>query len=363
MKYVSGVRWSLALFVLAACGAPSARARVEPEPAPAPRVEPAGSSTCRLEVRSADAIEVHVSGVEPFGVAVSDGVVSLAPTDDPATYELAVTAPLRFDATARADGQLLELSRAGVHAAGSVTAVEGTLVRTLHRDGARLMAELQVGQRVPGARHGLELAVGSVPLGCEDVRGVESDRLTLATPRRVPSVALAVADPPVVLRPVRAAPTELSLRPLERGVPVPLWVLEERGEDARVAIAFSDGARLEGWVAREALREPSAEEAEWIERITADVDPGEALHAYGGHTAPEPAPEENVYVGLASLRPFSPILVAPDGARWAESVEHPLEVRVRWDRDADHAQLLRIPGLFVSAERAWVRVRSLAIPE
>ena len=146
-------------------------------------------------------------------------------------------------------------------------------------------------------------------------------------------------------------------------MPVPLWVLEERGEDARVAIAFSDGARLEGWVAREALREPSAEEAEWIERITADVDPGEALHAYGGHTAPEPAPEENVYVGLASLRPFSPILVAPDGARWAESVEHPLEVRVRWDRDADHAQLLRIPGLFVSAERAWVRVRSLAIPE
>ena len=339
MKYVSGVRWSLALFVLAACGAPSPRARVEPEPAPAPRVEPARSPTCRLEVRSADAIEVDVSGVEPFGVAVSDGVVSLAPTDDPATYGLAVTAPLRFDGVARADGQLLELSGAGVHAAGSVTAVEGTLVRTLHRDGARLMAELQVGQRVPGARHGLELAVGPVPLGCEDVRGVESDRLTLATPRRIPSVALAVADPPVVLRPVRAAPTELSLRPLERGVPVPLWVLEERGEDARVAIAFSDGARLEGWVARE------------------------ALHAYGGHTAPEPAPEENVYVGLASLRPFSPILVAPDGARWAESVEHPLEVRVRWDRDADHAQLLRIPGLFVSAERAWVRVRSLAIPE
>ncbi|HBQ17632.1 MAG TPA: hypothetical protein DEF51_43065, partial [Myxococcales bacterium] len=105
------MRWSLALFVLAACGAPSPRARVEPEPAPAPRVEPAGPPTCRLEVRSADAIEVHVSGVEPFGVAVSDGVVSLAPTDDPATYELAVTAPLRFDATARADGQLLELSR------------------------------------------------------------------------------------------------------------------------------------------------------------------------------------------------------------------------------------------------------------
>lgn len=364
MKYVEGVRWSCLLFVLAACGAPpTAPRRAERAPEPSPIVAaPEPAPRCAIEVHTGDAIEIALADLEPFTAAIDRGAATLTPTDDPARYAIEVASPLRFDATARSDGQMLELAVAGERAAGAVTVAPGTLVRTLHARGEQLVAELQLGHRVPGARRGLELAVGPVPIDCADVRAVSSDRLPLATPTPLPSVAIRVADPPLTLRPVRAAPAEVTLTPLERGVPVPVWVLEEHGDDARVAVAFGDETRVEGWATRASLRAPSDEEAIWIEAITADVDPGEAVHAWGGHAAPEPTPEENVYVGVASLRPSSPVLASPDGPRWAESVDVPLEVRVRWDREADHAQLLRIPGLFVSAERAWVRLRSLSIP-
>lgn len=322
---------------------------------------------CRVEAVRAEGLNVSAGDLLPFEASVSDGALAFVPGGDDRHLTAEVERPLRFTATARTDEQRLVLARAAELAAGGVRAVAGQPVLALSPQGAGLIAHVQLGRGAPPAGRALELSVGPVAVACDDVI-TEPDpepRVATALPRHVPGGELRVAaTSPLVVRPVRLAPARVEVRGRGQGAFVPVWVVDRQGDDVRAVIAFSDGARVEGWVPVTVLREPSAAEAEAIERLVSSAVPETmALGLLGILEATQPGAQAEEYVGPASLRPGSAVHAEPGGARWAESGEHPLEVRVRWQRGSAHAQLLEVPGMWAPPERAWVQRGDVSLPE
>lgn len=357
----------LACVLAFGCGAAEAPARPAARRPAERAIEPAeaGPPPCRIEAARAEALTVAAAGVSPFGVSVSDGSLSFVPSEDERRLTVLVEHPLRFSATGHPEDQRLVLARGASFAAGAVHAVEGAPVIRIARTPRGLEGVIQIGRAPPGS--GLELAVGPVPLECGDViaEPAPEPRAVPSLPRQVPSGELHVAAAsPLVLRPLRLAPARVEVRARGRDAFVPVWVIDRQSDDARVAIAFSDGARVEGWVPRTTLREPSAAEAELVARWIAGEPPGPvALGTIGALETTPPGPQADEYVGPASLRPGSPIAAEAGGAPWARNAEVPLEVRVRWARGSAHALLLEIPGLWVQPERAWVERVDVSLPE
>jgi hypothetical protein len=363
---------------LAACGSsperrpspivPSRRAPLEAGPIQAgPRAAPARPEPCRIEAPRAEALRVSPAEGEAFAVAVADGAVTFTPTEAPDALDVRVETPLAFAAAASPEDQRLELAVGGARAAGAVETVEGLRVRLLRQEGDALQAEVQLGRRVPGARRGLELSVGPVPVECAALRvapGTNAE-VTPAILAPVTGLLRVARVLPLVVRPVRIAPTELTLRPVERGAALPVWVTGRSRDWARVTVAFTDGTRVSGWTPDARLRPPTTEERERAERLmdagpSAPVDLG-ALDGLG--PAPPPAAaEDDVYVGPATLAPESEVHAAADGPVWARSAERPLEVHVRWRRGAERAELLHVPGMVIPARRAWVSADALRLP-
>lgn len=356
---------SIVLVALVGCGVAESR----PAPARVARVAPAPERPdCRVEAARAEDVTVELEGRPPFSVAVSDGLLWLVPTDDERALRVEARQPLRFSARARVDEQRLVAVVEADAAAGVVRLVPGLGVLGLRQgEQGGLAAYVKLGRRSPLAVRGVELRVGPVSLPCGGVRAEHDPepRSSTSLLRDVPEGELRVAaSAPLVVRPVRAAPAHVEVRPVERSGLVPAWVVDERGDDARIVVAFSDGARIEGWVSASALREPTTDEAEAVERIVRERagDPFGLAMLGGGHT-PEVAAQPDEYVGLASLRPGAAIFVQPGEGRWAASSESPTEVRVRWQRGARHAELLAIPGLWAPPGHAFVRRDEIAIPE
>lgn len=354
-----------------ACGCGAAETRATPPFVPrseAPREVEAEVSppVCRIEAVRAEGVVVAPPEMDPFTAHVSDGALALVPTDDDRHVVVHVEHPLRFSGEARTDEQRLVVARTTDLAAGSVRVAAGVAVSGIARDDTGLLATLQIGRAPPEVVPALDLAVGPVPLACDDVIA-EADpepRLSSALMRQVPGGEVRVAATlPLVVRPLRLAPARVEVRPYEREGFVPVWTIGRQGDDVRVAIAFSDGTRIEGWVPLTALREPSAAEAEAIERLTSLSTEPMALGMLGVLEGTQPGAQADEYVGLASLRPGSAVYAEPGRTRWAESAEQPLEVRVRWQRGARHAQLLEVPGVWVPPERAWVHRGDLSLPE
>ncbi len=325
------------------------------------------SPACRIEAARAEGLSVSAGDLLPFETSVSDGALAFVPGGDDRHLTAEVERPLRFTAAARADEQRLVLARAGELAAGGVRAVAGQPLLALARQDGGLIAHVQLGRGAPVAGRALELSVGPVVLACDEVIA-EPDpepRIATALPRHVPGGELRVAaTTPLVLRPVRLAPARVEVRGRGRGAFVPVWVVDRQGDDVRAVIAFSDGARVEGWVPVTVLREPSAAEAEAVERlVSAAVPESMALGVLGVLEGTQPGAQADEYLGPASLRRGSAVHAEPGGARWAESGEHPLEVRVRWQRGSAHAQLLEVPGMWVPPDRAWVQRGDVSLPE
>ena len=352
----------LAVIVVAGCGGPpSAPAEVAPSTRPR-ALSSSGTAECRIEAARADDLSVAAPGRDPFPVAISDGLLALVPTDD-GRLSAHVEHPLRFHAEASVADQRLVLLAETDFAAGAVHATGGASIVALARSARGLTLHLALGARSPSDPRGIELVAGPLEADCDEVGPRDGPRSSVSLPRRIPGGELRVASAlPLVLRPVRAAPTSIELRPRDPGGFVPLWMLDRQGEDARVAMEFSDGARVSGWVPLVALREPSAEEAERVDRAVTSAPTTVGLAELGMMgEGPEPLPIEG-YIGPASLRPSSAIAAAPGEAPWATSAASPLEVEVRWLRGASHVELLEIPGMWIPTGRAWAERGDVAIP-
>jgi hypothetical protein len=300
---------------------------------------------------------------DPFPVAISDGVLAFLPTGDDQALTVHVEHPLRFDAWAPLAHQRLVLVREADFAAGAVHAAAGASVVAMTAHERGLTLHLALGARSPIDPRGIEIAAGPLEADCNQVGPGDSAREAVAPPRHVTGGELRIASAlPLVLRPVRAAPTFIELRPREASGFVPLWMLDRQGEDVRVAMEFSDGARVTGWVPLTALREASAEEAEIVERAITREPSFVGLARLGAmNEGDAPLPVEG-YVGPASLRPSSAIAAAPGEAPWARSADSPLEVEVRWLRGATHVELLEIPGMWIPSGRAWAERGDVSIP-
>ncbi len=358
----------VAALALSACGGaePQPAVLASPSPVRAPSEASAEvlSPECRIEAVRAEMLSVALPGQEPFAVSITDGALALVVTDDGRALDAEVEHPLRFTARAPIDELHLVTRVEGELAAGALHVVPPLPVLALARGERGVVAHLQLGRRSPA--EGVELDVGPVPLPCESVIApAEASSTATALPRHVTGGELRVASAvPLVLRPLRVAPSQLEVRPAHRDEFVPLFMMNREGESARVAIAFGDGTRLEGWVATSALREPSADEAARVERMVREEGSTPIDHAAIGAFEPTQAGVQvDEYVGPASLRPSSRVRVAPGEAQWAVSAAQPLEVRVRWQRGARYAEIVDLPGMWITPGRAWVERGDLAIPE
>lgn len=347
--------------VVVACGGAPTSARRETAP-PAPR-SPSwlAPPECRIEAARAERLIVSRERGDPFTVALSNGVLALTPTADGRRLTAEVEHPLRFRATAPLDDQRMVLARAAELTAGAVQAVAGASVASLATNDRGLVAQLALGRSLSGP--GIELLVGPVSLDCAQLAVSHEPSTASVLPRHVTGGELRIASAlPLIVRPVRPAPLSVEVRPREQGGFVPVWIIDRQGDDARVAIVFSDGARVSGWVELSSLREPSAEEAERIERIVGMEPERLDLNLAGATPEPDTPMAIEGYVGPASLRPSSAIMPAPGEAPWARSAEAPLEVQVRWARGDAHVELLEIPGVWIPAGLAWAERGDVALP-
>lgn len=361
---MSILRAALLGVLASACGGGPARAPAEVAPSGfRPRAESEIPAECRIEATSADELRVSAADRDPFPVAISDGVLAFLPTGDDRALLARVEHPLRFEARAPLAHQRLVLVREADFAAGAVHAAPGASIVAMASRERGLALHLALGARSPVEPRGVEIVAGPLEAGCDQVAPRDASTSTISLPRRVPGGELRVASAlPLVLRPVRAAPRSIELRPREASGFVPVWMLDRQGEDARVTLEFSDGARVTGWVPLTALRDASAEEAEVVERAITREPSSVGLADLGLMSdGAEPLPVEG-YVGPASLRPSSAIAAAPGEAAWARSAESPLEVEVRWLRGASHVELLEIPGMWIPTGRAWAERGDVAIP-
>jgi hypothetical protein len=353
---------------LVACGsAERIAARAVPtDVAPAPASTSEEPSRCRIAAVRGEGLEVTPEGGEPFRVAISEGALVFAPTDDGRELAIESEQPLRFAGRARVEDQRLRVRVETDAVAGGVHLVPGVEIIGLSGEESGLNVFVQLGRRSPVAVRGIELAVGPLPLPCDAViaEPEPEPRSATALVRAVPTGELAVAAAlPLVVRPLRAAPAHVEVRPRDRMGFVPVWVVDVQGESARIAIALSDGSRLDGWVERRALREPSAAEAETVDRVIA-APAGEpmGLGVLGAIPPPTVAAGPDEQLDHASLRPGTAIYARAGEGRWAESGPVPIEVRVRWRRGAGFAELVEIPGLWVPLGYAWVRRDELVLP-
>ncbi len=364
----SRLRDLLVIVALSGCGAatpPRSKAPPRPKSHASAAAEPSAPA-CRIESVRAEQLEVRPEGQAPFLVAVSDGALHFRLTENGEVLDAEVEHPLRFHARAPVEEQRLVIRAERELAAGSLHLVPDVPVIGLARAEHGVAAELQLGRREPDNLVGVELAVGPVTIPCELVVPEEDPlRSRTALPRHVSGGELRVAGVlPLSLRPLRVAPTEVEIRPAHRDDFVPVWMVDRQGESARVIVEFGDGAELVGWVPLSALRDPSTEEAEQIDRMVHEE--GSSAVSYGTLGLPqltEPGPQADEYVGSASLRPDSEIFAQPGEGAWARSVAQPLEVRVRWQRRARFAQLLDVPGMSIEPEHTWVARGDLSIPE
>lgn len=349
---------------LAGCGSPRTGVPNTPS-APLVPTHPSGRippAECRIEATRAEALIVGPEDGEPFTVAVTDGLLTLSPTADGRLLHASVEHPLRFEATAPLDDQLLVLSKDAELAAGSVRAPAGTRVVALAQTERGLAGSLAFGRSFDRAHP--TLVVGPLRLDCEALTIADSPTPTAVHPRAISGAEVRVASAlPLVLRPVRAAPTTVQVRPREQDGFIPVWMTDRQGDDARVTIALSNGALISGWAELATLREPSAEEAEVLHRALSAESVRLDVNLVDELPAPEPpAQGDGRVVGRASLRASSPIRPHPEGAPWARSSAAPLDVQIRWTRGAEHAELLEIPGMWLPRGRSWVERDALVFP-
>lgn len=328
------------------------------------RVGPA-PSTCRIEAVRAESLTVAPPRGDSFLVAVSDGALSFVPTEDDRSLHAEVEQPLAFRAQAPSREQRLALAADVDLAAGSVRAARGSAVLAIARAGDGVVARLKLGRRSALDTRGVELAVGPVAIDCAHIAADAEPIQTSAHPRHVPGGELYVASMvPLVVRPLRAAPLTVEVRAGSRGGFVPVWVVDRRGHDARIVIAFSDDSRIAGWVPRNALRAPSAAESETIERLISQERPASFELDTLGELGPRAVPHlADGYVGPATLRSSSAIAAAPGDPPWARSADRPLEVQVRWERGSPHVELIEIPGMWIPEGRAWAERPDVSLPD
>lgn len=366
--YVLGVvslRAALVAILVTSCGGVPARAPSESPPrSPPPRaLTELAPPACRVEAARAEGLLVAPEEGDPFTVAIADGTLAFTPTEDDRRLAAHVDHPLRFRALAPLDDQRLVLADGGDFAAGAVRAVAGSPIVSITRGDRALAVHVVLGRRAPLEPQGVEIVAGPLDLACDGVRSRDDPMMTSALPRHVTGGELRVATTlPLVVRPVRAAPTSVEVRPRAQGGFVPVWMIDRQGDDARVSIAFSDGAAVSGWVPLSALREASAAEAELLARVTAAEPSALALSLLGERATPDAPPAIEGYVGPASLRPASAIAATPGHAPWARSADTPLEVEVRWLRGAPHVELLAVPGMWIPSGHAWAERGDVSLP-
>jgi hypothetical protein len=340
---------------------------------------------CRIEAVRAESMLVAVAGECPFAgapdasrrcrlgagpsgpftVSVSDGSLVLAPTDDPRRLEAEVEHPFRFRASAPVDEQRLMLTERAELAAGAVRTAPEMPVLALSTSDHGLVGELQLGRRAP--TRGLEAIVGPLPLSCDAIAATSDPEPETTTALLTPPIGgeLRIATTlPLAVRPFRAAPIAAEVRPRERAAFLPVWIIDRQDDAARVVIAFSDGSEVRGWVDASALREASETEEDIASRMIGTPAETETIRhgLLGGMESLTAPPEADEQIGPAVLRPGSAIFASPGGALWAHNADTPLEVRVRWDRSSRYAELLEVPGIWITPQRAYVRRSELSIP-
>lgn len=314
---------------------------------------------CRIEAARAEAIEVSAE----ISVSVTDGALSLSPTDDPRRLAVRVEHPIRFEGTASIDDQRLTSSEPLELAAGALRAPTGVEILSIARGDRGLIAHLALG-RAAGER-GITLVAGPIAMPCAIDANADGEAREIR-PRPPAGAELRIARrSPLEIRPVRIAPRTIEVRARRDDGVVPVWIVDRQADAARIVIEHADGSRVEGWSPLEALRAPTAAEAEAIDRLV--LDPSEpavipAVVPALGEPAPI-APNADELIGTGTLRARAEILDDANGERWAFVADTSIEARVRWARGHASVEILELPGATITPGRAWIRRADVSMPD